>query len=495
MGRGNKLKKAAMLILILAGVAFPFTLPNLFGQKAPQPDATNLTLYAPVTGATIFSNNMAFVSRHAEAEIRKGDVQVFLQNLTTAASLETISVRDDQGAIKEIQQYSRPVTTTESKTRHLTFEEMLNKSTGKEITVVTKSGAKTATLRWYDTERIGIEADKGTSLIRIADIEEITTPIREYSKTEENNVTTTESGLRFSETSNAAGKHRIEAKYLAQGVSWGANYKYYVDEEKDKGSGILQGWAKITNNLEDWENIGLQVVVGYPRTIDYNPPIAYPMYNSRYKLEAQEMDYAGGAPSIAPQFASAPVSEYYVYELKNAVSIKKGEEREFPLFERTIDYEREYSWDTSWEKPRKIYKLTNDNKESWAAGALRVYLGRDLLGEDQVTYTPTGKKAEAYVADVPDVTAKKTAMSTETEQAGRTRITTYRMNITVENRKTERIELKITDTMVGGDKIELIDTSVPASRTGNQLEWKIPLAKGQGREILYTYKVTNQYYY
>jgi len=485
--------KAILAMLIFAGFAFTFTLPNIFGQKTQAEESRNLTIYAPATQATIFSNNLALVSRYAEADIGKGNYNIFLQNLTSAVSLETISVRDDKGGITQIRQYNRPVTAFENNTRDLTFEELLNRSTGKEITIVTKSGAKTATLRWHDPERIGVETKDGTAIIKIADIEELTTPVKEYSKTEETNTTTSESGLMFSEKSATAGKHQITATYLVQGATWGANYKYYIEEEAEKGSGTLQAWAKVTNNAEDWDNINLQVVVGYPRTINYNPPAQYAY--ARYYAE-KSMVASSGAPSVEPQFAAAQVTDYYVYELKNAVSIKKGEEQQISLFENTVEYVREYAWDTSWKMPRKTYKLTNKGTESWASGALRVYLKGGLLGEDQITYTPTGKTADAYIADVPDIVGDKTMLSTETEQAGKSRITTYRMNITAENNKKEKIDLKITETMAGGDKVEVLDSTIPpASRTGNTLEWKISLAPGQAKEILYTYRVTNQYYY
>lgn len=488
--------KGLFILLILAGAASPFAIPDLLGQKTAAPESRNVTIYAPSVQATIYSNNLAFVSRRAEAEIGKGNYNIFLQNLTNAIDFETISIRDSGGSITELQQYSKPNTTTEKRKADLTFEEILNKSAGKEITALTKNGAKTGALLWHDLERIAIGNEKGAGLLKIEDIEEITTPLKEYTKTEETNTTTTESGIRFSEKSTSAGRHAIEAKYLAQGVTWAANYKYYIEEEGEKGSGSLQAWAKITNNLEDWENIALQVVVGYPRTISYNPPIPYTQQRMYAKATAMEANMGGAPPSIEPQFTAGQVTDYYVYGLKNTATIKKGEEKEISLFENAIEYEREYSWDTSWEKPRKTYKLKNSGKESWAAGVLRIYLGGDLLGEDRIAYTPAGKTADAYIADAPDITGKTTTLSTETEQAGRSRITTYKVNVSVENRKTEKIELKITASMAGGDKVEVIDsTTTPTSRIGNTLEWRIPLASGQGREILYAYRVTNQYYY
>lgn len=490
-------RKALFAMLILAGIAFPLALPNIFGQRTAAPENRNLTTYAPVTQATIFSNNLAFVTRQAEAELGKGNYDIFLQNLTGAVGFETISVLDSGGQISEMQYYSRPMTTTERKTRSLTFDEILNGSIGTEITALTKNGVRTGTLLWHDSERMAIRIDKGAAIIKTADIEELTTQTKEYGKTEETNTTTTERGLRFSEKSGTAGKHQIAATYLAQGATWGANYKYYIEEETEKGSGTLQAWAKITNNLEDWENVNLQVVVGYPRTMNYNPPVQY-AYNRNYAEKTMAMDSSmgAGAPSVEPQFASAQVTDYYVYELKSAVSIKKGDEKQVSLFESGTDYGREYSWDTGWERPRKTYKLTNKGTESWATGALRVYLKGILLGEDQIKYTPTGKTADVYIADAADITGKKTTLSTQTEQAGRSRITTYRMNITAENSKKEKIELKITETMAGGDKVEVLDSTMPpASRTGNTLDWKISLAPGQAKEILYTYKVTNTYYY
>lgn len=449
-------------------------------------ERTNVSIQVPIKEVTIYSNNMAFAIRSASINLNAGSLSLLLKNFTNTAIMDSVSFSDDKGRVENIMGYQLNRTKTE--TKYLTFEEILNKTIGTDIRVLTKSGWKNGTLVWFSSDKVGVRSENGITIISVTDIEEFETSLSTYTKIED--ISETEIGLVVDEASSA-GSHNILINYLVPNVDWGANYKYYLTSDEKTGTGTLQGWARISNNVgEDWENIKLSIVVGYPHMLSY--------FVNRYVPVYSEKMTGGGAnaPSVVNQFLTAFLGDYYVYTFKEPVTLRSGETRHLPLFDKTIDFVRDYIWDTSWERPHKVYKLKNTLNERWAEGIVRIYLKGSFIGEDAISYTAKGKEAEVTVADVPDVVVKKETNSTTGKEYYDGRTTTYDVLLTIENQKNEDVELVVRDRMVYGDVVTLISSSLSATRKAdNVLEWKATVQKGQKLEITYTYTVTNYYRY
>jgi len=470
---GGKSNAACVLLILLVFSYLSFA------------ERINVSVQVPVKEVTIYSNNMAFAIRSATINLGTGDFSLLLKNFTASAVMESVSASDDKGEIENIISYQ--LNTTKLETKYLSFEEILNKTVGSSVRVLTKNGLKNGSLVWFASDKLGIRSEKGITIISIADIEEFETPLATYTKLEE--VSEKEQGLRIDEKSSM-GSHSILINYLVPDANWEANYKYYFNSDEKSGSGTLQGWAKISNNVgEDWENIKLSIVVGYPHMLSYLIP------QPIQKLYAAEA-LGAGAPSVVTDFISAFLGEYYVYTLKEPVTLADGDTKYLPLFDKAVNFAREYVWDTNWERPHKVYKLSNNQDESWASGIARVYLKGSFIGEDRISYIAKGKEAEVTVADVPDLVVKKETNSTTGKEYSNARTTTYSVILTIENRKDEDAELVVRDRMVSGDTVSLVSSNPPATRKAdNLLEWKVTIQKGQKKEIIYTYTVTNYYYY
>jgi hypothetical protein len=445
----------------------------------------------PIKEVTVYSDGFSSILRSGNETVPLGDVELFLQNFTQSAIASSISVWDNGGSIREIGLYSREHVETKNVSKLLSFGELLNKSIGKEISLTINGKETNATLLWYDEGRIGISDGSGIKVLLMENAGEISLQVSEYNKTEKEDTPVYEKGLRIREDSQAD-KHSLDMNYLVSGASWDPNYKYYITEDKNKGVGSLQGWAEVTNGAgEDWENITLNVVVGYPHIVSY---VYYPYLSYTNVGYGGAMEKAA-APSIAPSVEVAPVSEYIVYKITLPISLKSGEVSNYPLFDRQTPFTREYVWDTYWQMPRKIYKLNNTGGESWAAGTARVYLDGEFIGEDRIEYTPKGKEAEVYVSDVPDVVVKKETINSTTKEDSGVRITTTVIKLTIENKKTENMELTVKDRMDWGDEVTLVKSDPPATvKPDNMLEWKMSVEKGKTAEINYEYVIKNYPY-
>lgn len=443
--------------------------------------AVNVSITAPVTEATLYSNGFAFIKRQGTASVGTGPVTFLIANFSDNAIFSSISATDTDGTVFEVYRYESSWNETTNSSRFLTFEELLNRSIGQQVTVALNNRSVSGTLVWYDPARIALSANGRTEIFAVQDITQFTTPVSQF--TERVNATRHESGLAVGEVSYSAGQHTLRLSHLESGSSWSAHYKYYIASEGASGTGTLRGWADVQNGGEDWNDIRLRLVVGYPHIIEYVRPLPY------YTVERT---YDGVMAAAAPKFVPSALSAYYVYTLSEPATVKGGETRTLQLFSRNVPYRREYFWNTDWSSPQKIFRLNNTGNESWASGTYRLYLDGEFIGEDSADYTPKGMEAELSVADLPDIAVKKESLNQSTREEYRSRVTSYIFRLSIENRMDEEIDLRINDQMHSGDRVRLVSSSKPATvKPGNVLEWNVHLRKGEKLEITYEYEVTN----
>ena len=451
--------------------------------------AANVTVSAPVTSAVLYSNGFSYITRSGTAQLAGEDTTLHIINLTRSAFTSSISAADSAGAVSEIYGYDMSWNETKNTTELLSFAQILNKSLDSEIQFTVGTAAKTGKLVWYDTERIGVLANNAFSIYSISSITNLDSPVAQFNETHEENETKSEYGLAVREKNATAGGHNLRLNYLVSGATWTPNYKYYITSEAASGNGTLQGWAEVLNNAgEDWNGINLTLVVGYPRIARYTS------YYDTYKSYAGAAESAAvPTPNAAPEFTYSPFSAYVIYRLSSPATIKDGETRELPLFERQgQEYKREYFWDTSNSAPEKIFILNNTSTTPRAAGIVSVYLNGELLGEESIGYTPRNQEMRVTVADLPDIHVKKESLNQTTSQDGNTRVTRYEYRLTVENTMNEDVDLRINDQMYYGDRVRLVSSTLPATIKPNSiLEWNAHIAKGQKLEIGYIYEVTN----
>lgn len=449
--------------------------------------AANMTVSTPVTGVTLYSNNYAFVTREGAAQLPPGAVTLLITNFTRSAVINAVSPSLSGRLLSEFYAYDREYNISANATSPITLERLLNRSIGRDVSFTINGSQKSGRLLWFGSDRIGVASNGGVSLYRLSDVTQLTVPVQQLM--EEQNETKREHGLALGVRPGAEGRSGVALTYLVGGPSWAAHYKYYISSEGSSGTGALQGWANVMNNGgEDWENVTLRLVVGYPHlTLFYAAQRNYDY--------AESAGIAGAAPSpMAPQFTASQVSAYYVYTLQAPATVRDGESRNLPLLESETRYRREYFWDTSETMPEKVFFLNNTGDESWAAGVFRVYLNGELLGEASADYTARNREARVSVSDLPDIHTEKESLNQTTRDDGRSRTTRYEYRLAIENTMGEDADLRINDRMVSGDAVALVSSTLPATqKPGHILEWNAHIAKGQKLEIGYVYEVTNYY--
>jgi len=286
-----------------------------------------------------------------------------------------------------------------------------------------------------------------------------------------------------------AGTHNLLFSYLASGATWQPNYNFEMTGARS-GSARLTAFGEVSNYAgEDWKNVVLRLAVGQPNFVRSG---IVPYYNYDFSANAKQgmETAAGAAPSAAPIFSGEEAGTYYIYTLSEPATLLKNERANLKIFESSLQYDKENVWEgygSVWQN----LNLKNTAGKPIAAGVMKVFESGAFVGEGSVQYTGEGKEAHVGYATLSQVEIKKETNQTTDKPTADRRETTYVVTMTIENSLKESVPVTLRDSMNYADKVELIESSVPASRlSDNRLEWKVNVPASGKLVVAYTYKTT-----
>jgi hypothetical protein len=216
---------------------------------------------------------------------------------------------------------------------------------------------------------------------------------------------------------SGAEKPKVEVSYLAQNLSWKADYVLLVDD-KD-ASGDLNGWVTLDNRSgAQFTSAKLQLVAG-----DVNRVAPQPIAEPRAKRYAM-------AEAAAPAFQEEGLFEYHLYTLERPATLLENEQKQIELLEASgvaLKKRLVLRGQPQWFRgqigdapatSKVSVSLELENKSSQhlgiplPRGIVRVYKrdsagGRQFLGEDQIDHTPRDEKVRVRVGDAFDVVGER----------------------------------------------------------------------------------------
>src|SRR5438105_5345015 len=212
-------------------------------------------------------------------------------------------------------------------------------------------------------------------------------------------------------------RQQIEASYLANNLSWNADYVLTV--ARDDKNADLDGWVTVVNNSGTaFRNAHLQLVAGELNRVQ--PPAPMPM-------AAREMVAAKAA---APQFQQEAFSEYHLYTLGRKTSVEDKETKQISLLQgsgvpveklfvvngQSYYYRNQQAPGAPLKDPVFVYyKFKNEEKNGLGiplpAGNVRVYQkdskgGILFAGEDRIDHTPKDEEINIHIGNAFDVVAE-----------------------------------------------------------------------------------------
>jgi hypothetical protein len=285
-------------------------------------------------------------------------------------------------------------------------------------------------------------------------------------------------------------KQQIEASYLANNLSWNADYVLTV--ARDDKNADLDGWVTVANNSGTaFHNAHLQLVAGELNRVQ--PPA--PMAPAAMDMVATR--------AKAQQFQQEAFSEYHLYTLGRKTSVEDKETKQISLLQgsgipvekvfvvngQSYYYRNQQAPGAPLKDPLLVfYKFRNEEKNGLGiplpAGNVRVYQkdskgGILFAGEDHIDHTPKDETVTVHIGNAFDVVAER-------KQTDYKRIDTHvwemEFEITLRNHKDTPITVEVNEP-IGGDWDMLSSTYKFTKTAAWAAQFQVPVEKN-GTSVL-----------
>ena len=286
-------------------------------------------------------------------------------------------------------------------------------------------------------------------------------------------------------------RQTIETSYLANNLSWNADYVLTV--ARDDKAADLDGWVTLANNSGTaFHKAKLQLVAG-----DLN------RLPAREQYRAAEVMAKAQNVAAAPQFQQESFSEYHLYSLGRRTSIEDKETKQISLLEgsgvpveklfivngQNFYYRSAQTPGAPLKDPVMVfYKFKNEEKGGLGiplpAGNVRVYQkdskgGVLFIGEDHIDHTPKDEFVTVKIGNAFDVVAER--KQTDYKKIA-DRVFEMEYEITLRNHKDTPITVEVNEP-IGGDW-EMLSSTFPAKKTAAfAAQFQVPV-KPDGESVL-----------
>jgi hypothetical protein len=488
-----------MCVLTLTGLA----LTRNFGavHAAQQAEARNAQTLSPNEttmndqtdlAVTVYNSNVALVRDTRDVSIPSGDFQLRFMDIASTIMPATVhfrSLADPQKLNVLEQNYEYDL---------LDANKVLDKYVGREVTIM-RAVEKNNSTEWEETKATLLANNPGGPVWKINGeiVTGMSTGSYRFSSLPDNLYS--RPTLVWLLNNTGARRQKIEASYLANNVSWNADYVMTVTREDNAAD--LDGWVTMANNSgAAFKNAKLQLVAG-----ELNRVAAGGRGGGFDRVAA--MQVTAGAQVMEQE----SFSEYHLYTLNRRTSIFDKETKQlsllnashFPVEKHFVVNGQSYYYRSAMSpgSPAKdpvlvYYKFKNEEKAGLGmplpAGVVRVYQadshgGILFIGEDRISHTPKDEPVSIHIGNAFDIVAehKQTDYKTLGSRA-------YEMEyeITLRNHKDTPVTVEVNEP-IGGDW-EMLNSTFPATKTAAfAAQFQVPVAK-DGTAVL-KYRVHVRY--
>jgi hypothetical protein len=361
----------------------------------------------------------------------------------------------------------------------LTPQKLLEKSVGKEVTIV-----KTHPQTGEETRLRALVLSTASGLVlKIGNEIHTTPPGRIVFDSVPPNLRDRPT-LTVDLESSRAGTVAAELTYLTGGLSWNADYVAQLNDKEDRLD--LNGWVTLVNRSgTSYRDAKLQLVAGDPNRVRAGM--------------ARERDEARPAPAPKSAMRTEAVFDYHLYELERPTTIAENQQKQVALLSATgVMVEKQYLLASHGQYYRSRYTVpgtvkaevwlhfSNEKKSNLGLplprGVVRVYK-RDssgkavFVGEDQINHTAEGERVRLKVGQAFDVSGIRTQTDFKSEVSWQIYESAYKIELN--NAKAEPVVVTISET-IPADWTMLNESQRHTKVTSNLVEWKVPVpAKGK----------------
>jgi hypothetical protein len=295
-----------------------------------------------------------------------------------------------------------------------------------------------------------------------------------------------------------AGKHRVEASYLAQRLSWSADYVLTV--ARDDKAADLDGWVTLRNaSGTSFRNAALQLVAG-----DLNR-VRQAISERRFDMARAQMEAAVESPLAQEAF-----SEYHLYTLGRRTTINNEQTKQVsmldgsdvPVVKRFVVDGQELYYRNVHHPGAPIkdavsvyYQFKNEERAGLGvpmpAGIVRVYQsdskgGVQFAGEDRIGHTPKDETVKLKIGNAFDVVCERN--QTDFVKVANN-VYEVQYEITLRNHKTTAIEVEVNEP-IGGTWRMLSSSHAWTKTAAWAAGFSVPVKEGASATLKYRVRVT-----
>lgn len=333
----------------------------------------------------------------------------------------------------------------------------------------------------------------------------------------------------------------LHMAYLTRGISWLPGYWLDI-READRARIVLK--ATLLNDLEDFRDLDVTFVVGYPNFVfshlDSPLTLGESVEDFLSRLTGRPQD-SGAFANVATQAigrnafhvdgmalaeggdieaAGQGTEDFFFFSQKN-VTLQKGERAEYTIFSSQVPYEHIYEcslndisgideWGNRQQHDREsttkpsvwhCLKLTNTTPYPWTTGPALVMKSNEPLAQNQLNYLARGAAGLLRLTYAPDI-----AVQQGEEETGRRDDVVINRNhytevqvqgtVSLRSHKKEAVKMEVNKTLSGF--VLFASDAGKASRQTDEIRgvnprtlvrWSLSLAAGETRKLTYKYKV------
>lgn len=296
---------------------------------------------------------------------------------------------------------------------------------------------------------------------------------------------------------DGAARHRVEASYLANKLSWNADYVLTV--ARDDKTADVDGWVTLVNGSGTaFRNAKLQLVAG-----DLNRVRQQLGRMMADEMRAEKM--AAQAPMAQEAF-----SDYHLYTIGRKTTVNNNQSKQVSMFEGTgVPVVKRYVVEgqafyyhsqTHPGSPIKdvvqvYYQFKNEEKGGLGlpmpAGNVRVYQadskgGVQFVGEDRINHTPKDETLDLKIGNAFDVVCERNQIDF---QRISNNVYDVEYEITIRNHKTAPISVEVNEP-IGGTWRMLRSTHEWTKTAAWAAQFKVPVTADGTQVLKYRVRVT-----
>jgi hypothetical protein len=309
---------------------------------------------------------------------------------------------------------------------------------------------------------------------------------------------------------NKAGKFPAEFSYVTGGMSWQADYNIVAPEKGDMVD--IVGWVTMDNQTgKTFENARIKLMAGDVNKIQ-------PGMNGR---AVTQMVVVNGAAAVGgPPVTEKAFDEYHLYTLERTTTLRDRETKQVEFIRAAgvgtkqiyiydgvkVDANRYNGWD--WDNFRNDRSYgTESNPKIWVMrefvnaqanhlgmplpkGRVRFYRRNDdgqieFTGENVIDHTPRDETVRIYTGNAFDLTGERVRASYFVDDGKRT--ATESFEIKVRNHKKEPVDVRVVEHLYRGQNWEIQLSSVDYKKTdAHTIEFPVTIAPDGEKTITYT---------